>query len=214
LLVAGLILAVIGIVWLMLPASEAKLFSQAEKYLASEKWVDWNQARDVYLAEIVERFPNGQHADWAQEKISWVNAREAERRMERDERLGRKDGWSQPQIQYSEAREYERFGDQVTALEKFRAIQNLFANQEDARPIVFLAGEGIQRIKESGEENSLQALLTKKMEQAQQAYDRAQIANAKLTWEAIVELYSGNQQVSPIVEQAKARLEELSAKKK
>lgn len=213
-LVAGLLLAVVGIVWFMLPPSEAKLYKRSEQYLASEKWVDWNEARDIYLRQLIERFPDGPHADWAQEKISWVNAREAERRMERDERLGRKDGWTPAQIQFAEARGYERFGDNVSALEKFRAIQNLFADQAESQAIVFLAGEGIQRIREAGEEGSLQALLAKKMEQAQQAYDRAQIAAAKLTWEAIVELYSTNQQVTPIVQQAQQRLDELRTRKK
>lgn len=213
-LVVGLVLAIMGIVWFMLPPSEAKLFSKSEQYLASEKWVDWNQARDVYLRQLVERFPDGPHADWAYEKINWVNAREAERRMERDERLGRKDNWTPAQIKYAEARGFERFGDQVSALEKFRAIQNLFADQAEAKPIIFLAGEGIQRIREAGEAGSLPALLTKKMQQAQEAYDRAQIANAKLTWEAIVELYSGNQQVAPIVQLAQDRLDEMSSRKK
>lgn len=214
LLVAGLVLAIIGIVWFMLPPSEAKLYSQAESYLKSENWVDWNQARDVYLKQMLERFPEGNYAEWAQDRSLWVDAREAERRMDRDEKRGRKEGWSPAQTQYSEARGFERFGDLSSALDKYRAIQTLFADQEESKPIIYLAGEAIARIRESGETSSLQTLLTKKMEQADEAYGRAQISTAKLIWESIVELYAADSQVAPIVEQAKLRLEELSAKKK
>lgn len=213
-LLLGLLLAVVGIVWFMLPPSESKLRSRAESYLSSDKWIDWNQARDNYLQQLIERFPDGQYAQWAQEKINWVNAREAERKMDREERLGRKDGWSQSQIQYAEARSFERFGDLVTALEKFRAIQTLFADQPDSQPILFLAGEAIERIQQAGAVDTLQALLTQKMQQADEAYEQARIAIAKSTWEAIVELYGNNQQVAPIVDRAKERLAELDTKKK
>jgi len=186
---------------------------RAEGLLASEKWTDWNAARDEYLNALQERFPNGKYREWADEKISWVDAREAERRLDRDERLGRKDKWSQAQIQYADARNYERFGDTITALEKYRAIQTLFADDEPSGPILLLAAEGMGRIEKAKDRDSLQSLLEKKMAEADQALSRAQMSVAKLTWEAIVELYSGNQQVAPIVEQAKSKLVELSSRK-
>jgi eukaryotic-like serine/threonine-protein kinase len=213
-LVAGLVVALAAVTWFMLPPSEEKLRRQAEQKLASTEWFDWNTARDVQLSEILRRFPEGQYTEWAQEKISWVNAREAERRMDRDERLGRKDSWTPVQVKYNEARNFERFGDFVSALDKFRAIQTLFADNEEAKPIIYLAGEAIERIKQSGDVNSLQTLLSNKLEQAEAAYEKAQIASAKAIWESIVELYSENQQVAPIVEKARARLEEVNQRKK
>lgn len=213
LLLAGLALAVALIVWFLLPPSEESLFRRAENLLASEKWTDWNEARDQYLLALQERFPEGKYREWVDEKIGWVNAREAERRLDRDERLGRKDDWSPAQFQYAEAREFERFGDSISALEKYRAIQTLFSDDESSRSIVDLASEGIGRIQQAKDRDSLQTLLQKKMEEAEQAYRRAQLSVAKMTWEAIVELYSGNQQVAPIVEQAKEKLAELSSRK-
>ncbi len=212
-LLLGIVLVVSAIVWALLPPSEDSLYQRAERLLASDKWTDWNSARDVQLMALVERFPEGKYHEWAEEKIGWVNAREAERRMERDERLGRKDKWNQSQLQYAEARNYERFGDYVSALEKYRAIQTLFRDQEESDPILFLASEGIERIRQMKDRDSLQTLLQKKMVEAGEAYSRAQISVAKMTWEAIVELYDGNQQVAPIVNQAKANLDELSSRK-
>lgn len=211
-LLVGLLLAVSSVVWFMLPPSEESLYRKAEKLLASEKWTDWNEARDENLQAIVERFPEGKYREWADEKIAWINARDVERRMERDERLGRKDDWTHAQFQYAEAKQYESFGDSVTALEKYRAIQTLFGKDRDAQPIVFLASEGIQQIGQAGGRNSLQDLLQKKMDDADQAMRRSDRATAKLTWEAIIQLYEGKEQVAPIVEQAKTQLAELSSR--
>jgi hypothetical protein len=176
--------------------------------------MDWNEARDDYLTELVERFPESQHLDWANEQISWVNAREAERRLDRDERLGHKAGWSQAQIQYAEARQFERFGDLATALDKYRAIVSLFRGKADNRPIVALAQEGVARIRQTGlGPNELQRFLNQKMQEAATAYDRARITEAKLKWESIVELYAGNQEAAPMVAEAQKRLDELNQRK-
>lgn len=216
-LVLALVVAVAAAVWFMLPLSEETLRRRADAMLppASDEWIDWNDARDSYLSRLVSDFPDGKHAEWAAEKISWVNAREAERRLERDVRLGRKDNWTQAQIQYSEAREYERFGDMATALDKYRAIVGLFRNMEIHRPIVDLAQEGITRIREQGVgANALQQFLSKKMAEAAAAYQRARITEAKLKWESIVELYAGNQEVAPIVAEARLRLDEISQRRR
>lgn len=210
-LVVGLILAVLAVVWFLLPLGEDALKDRAERLLASEDWTDWNDARDDYLNGLIERFPDGGHADWAHEQVEWVDAREAERRMERDERRGRQDDWSPAQIQFAEARDFERFGDLATAMDKFQAIVRLFRQSEEDRPIVFLATEGLNRIREKGlGKNELQQFLTAKLNEAQKAYDQAHIIEAKLIWDSVVELYTGNQEVSPLVAQAQQRLDELS----
>jgi eukaryotic-like serine/threonine-protein kinase len=215
-LMLGLIAAIAAIVWLMLPLSEPALRRKAEALLPphSDQWMDWNEARDDYLTELIERFPESQHLDWASEQISWVNAREAERRLDRDERLGHKAGWSQAQIQYAEARQFERFGDLATALDKYRAIVSLFRGKAENRPIVDLAQEGVARIRQTGlGPNELQRFLNQKMQEAATAYDRARITEAKLKWESIVELYAGNQEVAPMVAEAQKRLDELNQRK-
>lgn len=212
-LLVAFVLAVGGAVWFMLPLSEDALRSESEELLASEEWIDWNDARDTYLRGILERFPEGENAEWAQEKIDWVDAREAERRMDRDERLGRTDDWSQAQVQYAEARKYERFGDLKTAFDKFRAIVGLFRNQESDAAIVFLARESIARIREKGiEGNVLVGFLESRLSEADKAYDRAQISEAKRIWESIIELYEDNQEAQPLVARAQERLDELAAR--
>lgn len=214
-LVLALILAVGASVWFMLPLGEDALRRKAEALLPphSEQWMEWSEARN-YLQALDQRFPESPHIEWASEQIHWINAREAERRLDREERLGRKDNWSQAQLQYAEAREFERFGDLATALDRYRAIVGLFRGKAENRPIVDLALEGVARIRQTGlGPNALQKFLTQKMNEAAAAYDRARITEAKLKWESIVELYSGNQEAAPIVAEAESRLQELGQRR-
>ncbi|HBE67549.1 MAG TPA: hypothetical protein DDW52_05300, partial [Planctomycetaceae bacterium] len=81
-LVGGLILAVGAIAWFLWPLSESTLRSRSEALLASESSLDWNDARRDYLQQLVDRFPGTNSAEWAQEKIEWVEARNIERAME------------------------------------------------------------------------------------------------------------------------------------
>ncbi len=209
----GLVAAVVVIVWFMLPLNERALRQRSEALLQSEEWTDWNEARRTYLQDILDRFPDGSHAEWALEQIQWVEAREAERRLDRDERTGRKDSWTQAQIQYSEARDFERFGDLTTALDKFRAIVRLFKQRPEDQAIVYLASEGIVRIREKGASASeLHQLLEQKLADAEAAYDRARITDAKGIWESIIELYSANKEVAPLVDQASRRLDSVNSR--
>lgn len=212
-LLLGLAAAIGAVVWFMLPLSEAALRDRSESLLASEKWLDWNIARKEYLREIVERFPESSNAEWATEKIEWVNAREAERRMESEERRGRNDDWTPAQIQYADARDFERFGDLATARDKFQAIVRLFRKQEADASIVYLAQESLARIREKGAgAGELSLFLESKLADAQSAYDHARVTEAKGIWESVVELYSDNQEVVAVVDQAKERLNELSSR--
>ena len=215
-LVLGLSMALAATVWFLLPLGEDALRRKAEALLppTTEEWMHWNEARDDYLQAIIERFPESQHVEWASEHISWVNAREAERRLDRDERLGRKDDWSQAQLQYAEARRFERFGDLSTAFDKYKAIVGLFRGKLENRPIVDLAQEGLVRIRQKGVgPNELQRFLNQKMNEAAVAYDRGRVTEAKLKWESIVELYDGNQQAAAVVAEAQKRLQELGQRK-
>ncbi len=212
-LIVGLLVAIGAVVWFMLPLSEETLRSRAEALLPprSEDWLQWNEARDSYLAELVERFPESKHIDWANEQIRWVNARDAERKLDREEGRGRTENWTQAQLQFAEARRYERFGDLSTAFDRYRAIVSLFRNREEDRSIVDLAQEGLMRIRQTGlGPNALQQFLTQRMDEANAAYDRARITEAKLKWESIVELYQNNQEVAPIVAEAQQRLQQIS----
>ncbi len=211
-LLVGLAGAIAAIVWFLLPLSEATLRQRAEALLPpeSDQWQEWYKSRDDYLEQLVVRFPNSGNAEWAREQIEWVNAREYERRLEREERLNRQDKWSDADRQLWKAREYEQFGDLLSAMDRFRALIAIYSDAQGAESVVFLASEGVQRVRSKGRVASqLQDYINGKLEEADQAYANAQILAAREIWESIVELYSDNAELLAQVEIAQGQLDSL-----
>jgi hypothetical protein len=208
-----LVLALIGVLatigWFLMPLSQETLRARAVRLLPpeSDQWQDWNQARDAYLSQLVQRFPDGTHSEWATSQIAWIDAREYERRLKREQRMNRRTNWSDADRQYWSAWEFEEFGDLMSALDRYRALVALYGNNEQAESIVYLANEGIARIRKIGRIGSqLQDFVNRKLEEANQ---EVRTLRAREIWESIVELYAANQELAPQVAEAQRRLDEL-----
>ena len=210
-LLTGLAIALAATVWFLLPLSEETLRKRAEVNLASTDWIKWNDARDTYLYSMVERFPDGKHTDWAKEQIEWVDMQDAERQIERHQRMGIAPK-SEPERRYTEAKTFEDFGDRVTALEKYRGIVKILSDKESDRPIINLARRQLRAIEASPiEANQLQKLLFAKLEEANKLYEKSDVVAAKQIWESIVNLYEGNRDLAPLVAKAQDRLARLKS---
>ncbi|MFN3192468.1 MAG: serine/threonine protein kinase [Aureliella sp.] len=211
-LLLGFVAAVFGVVWFLLPYSEATLRDRAEALLppVTEQWQDWNEARDGYMLQLVERFPEGANAAWAAEKIAWVDARETLRRLEREDRLNRRSKWVDAERQYWNAWEYEEFGDLFSAREKYRALLKLYLESEEAADICYLSREGLERIRGMGQVVTvLQEFVGQRLAGAESEYDRANLVEAREIWESIIELYADDPLLETQVDEAKDRLLEL-----
>lgn len=207
----ALCLVVLGlsIGWWFLPFNEATLKRRAETLIATDELTDMNDARDKYLLPMLERFPDGKHAEWAKEKLEEIAMMNAERKLERDARFGR-DPDTEGERRFLEARRYESFGDRVSALAKYKAIMNLLKEVEKERPMVNLARRQIQRIEErppSMEE--LREFLKAKLGEAESVFSSGDVLSAKTIWESIVNLYNGNEEMKAIVVQAQGRLDQF-----
>jgi hypothetical protein len=207
-LLTGFLVTLGAVIWFLLPLSEETLRARAERQLASEEWIDWNDARDAYLLQMVERYPDGKHVEWAKEQIDWVEMQEAERRIDRNQRLGRAPG-SEAEKRYVEAKQFEDFGDRATALDKYRAIIKILSDDEEDRPIINLARRQVRLIESSPPDaNQLQKLLLAKLDEADLLYADSNVVGAKQIWESIVNLYEGNQELTPLVVRASENLAE------
>ncbi len=206
-LLFGLVACIGSIVWLMLPLGERALRERAERLLANGDSLDWQGARG-FLDELVENYPTAENVQWAQERIDVIEMRSAERRMERNVRLGNRH--TEVEQLYLKAQEFEQFGDRATALDKYRGIVDLFGGQEEHRPIINLARLQMQKIKDaSATATGLQEFLVTQMKHADAAYTEGKTLEAKKIWEGVVSLYRGNQDMAPFVEQAERRLDAL-----
>jgi eukaryotic-like serine/threonine-protein kinase len=208
-IVLCLVVLGLSIGWWFLPLNEATLRRRAETLIATDELTDMNDARDKYLLPLLERFPDGKHAEWAKEKLEEIAMMNAERKLERDARFGR-DPDTEGERRFLEARRYESFGDRVSALAKYKAIVNLLKEVEKERPMVNLARRQIQRIEErppSMEE--LREFLKAKLGEAESYFTSGDVLSAKTIWESIVNLYNGNEEMKAIVVQAQGRLDQF-----
>lgn len=210
LVLLGLLVCAVGLIaFLVWPANERTLRDRAERLLKKEDSVSWNDARDRYLYPMLERFPNGQYADWAQEQLDIVEMRNAEERMKRNLRIGREPA-SEGERKYAEAVRFERFGDRVTALDKYKGIVKLLKDEKKERPFVNLARRQIELIESNPPSvEELRRFLKEKLTEADKLYSDGDITGARQIWEGIISLYNGNQEMLPIVEQAQGRMERL-----
>ena len=160
---------------------------------------------------MIERFPEGKHVEWAKEQIDWVDMQEAERRIDRNQRMGIAPK-SEPERRYLEAKTFEDFGDSVTALEKYRGIVKLLSDKETDRPVINLARRQIRAIESSPlDANQLQKLLIAKLDEASKLYENSNVVAAKQIWESIVNLYEGNRNLTTLVTKAQERLASLKS---
>jgi serine/threonine protein kinase len=206
-LVASLI-AILGLIaYLVWPLNESQMRFRAETMLQSDNSILWNDARDKYLQPMLERFPDGQHAQWAQEQLDKVAMHNAEERMRRNLRVGR-DPSSEGERKYAEALRFERFGDRVTALDKYRGIVKLLTNEPKEQPFVNLAKRQIAILESNPPSvEELKKFLQDKLAEADQLYSDGDVLGARKTWEGIVSLYNGNQEMISFVEKSQSRLE-------
>jgi eukaryotic-like serine/threonine-protein kinase len=199
------------IAFLVWPANERTLRDRAEQLMKRDDSVAWNDARDRYLLNMLERFPDGQYADWAQEQLDLIEMRNAEERMRRNLRIGREPA-SEGERKFAEALRYERFGDRVTALDKYKGIVKLLKDEAKDRPFVNLARRQIEMIESNPPSiEELRRFLRTKLTEADKIYAEGDITSARQIWEGIISLYNGNQEMLPIVEQAQARMEKLKS---
>ena len=210
LVLVGLLACVIALItYLAWPLSENSLRARAERLIASSDLGSLNDARDKYLVDLLERFPNGKHSIWAQEQLELIEMENAEARIQSNRRFGREPS-SEGERKYTEANRYELFGDRVTALEQYKGIVNLLKDEEKERPFVNLARRQIAKIQSKPPSvEELRKFLREKLEEAEKMYRNGDAIGAKQIWESIVNLYNGNKEMLPVVEQAQSRLAKL-----
>jgi hypothetical protein len=208
-LLGCLLLAILAIAWFLMPPGEGAIRARAEKLLASQEPLDWERARDDYLATLIEKFPESSNATWAQEQTDQVDMNLAERKIERGLRLGRPPETEAERL-YLEAQRFERFGDVQTALEKYRSITRLMEGRTDAKPIVNLANRQSQAL--SAGPNAVEELrqfLDKKLHEAQKLFDQRDIQSAKAICQSIHNLYQGNKDMASAVARAQSILDAM-----
>jgi serine/threonine protein kinase len=200
---AACLLAVIGVaVWFMRPKSAEALFAAAQPLMQSDRAVDWREAKDSYLDELLERFPRTEHRQEIAELYDRIAMNHAIERVKNLDRFGRSPETDAERL-YAEGWKAERFDDPVTARQRYGAVlTKADVSDIDQRAYATLARQGIDRIKGA---DAAQA----KLDQADQMVKDGKTPQARKLLNDIVSLYDGDKNLSPLVDQARQRLAEL-----
>lgn len=208
-LAASLLLLAAMIGWMVWPLGEDELRRRAEKLMDTDNRIKMVQAKRQYLFPLLRRFPDGAHADWAQEQIDQVEMAEAEHALSVKLRRGFKLK-NESERRFAEAKEYEQFGDPSTAIDKYRSIVTLFEGTEDHRVFVNLSRRQIAELEALGVRGGeAERLIRERLDEADDLRRKGQLFAAKEIWNSIIELYGDNDGLQPLVLRAEDRLEQL-----
>ncbi|MCA9111263.1 MAG: serine/threonine protein kinase, partial [Planctomycetaceae bacterium] len=197
---------IIGLLaWGFWPANEEKRFAELEPPMASTDASDWYSV-EYKLDDFLADFPESPRAEQVQQWADRVDMDRAEKQAELRNKMGR-DPETEAERLYMEARMFEKFGDRLTALQKFEGIPLLFEGDDQARPFVNLARRQAQKINESiGGENDPAEFIRQQIKEADELYFRGEEAQARSRWQSIVSLYSNITEHEALVKRARARI--------
>ena len=205
-LVGGLVLIAAIFAYVLWPLNEDTMRQRAETLIDQGTKTSMMQAKNSYLIPMLDRFPSGQHADWAAEQIERVEMLQAESALEKKlkRNLPLKD---EGERLYAEANRYERFGDSATALDQYQSMVTLLGNDPQYKAFVNLALRQIGRIENQGtDDNEASRMIQARLDQADQLQADGKVIAARKIWYSIVELYGNNSEVAPLVAKAQDNL--------
>ena len=201
-LVLGLALIISMIAYALWPLNEDQMKSRAEDLLAKKNRNSLNQAKISYLVPMLEKYPDGEHVVWAREQLERVEMLQAEHFLKVKLKTNRPLS-NEGERLYAEAYEFEKFGDVATALDRYRSMETLLADDADYRPFVNLARRQIAIIEENGfEQGEAARIIQNQLDQADAAFKSGNIVAARKIWYSIVDLYGNNANVASLVSKA------------
>jgi eukaryotic-like serine/threonine-protein kinase len=199
--------------WSLQPASEETLIARLKPLMESDNTVDWKEAEGL-IDKLREHYPETTFTDEVAEFEQKRMMYQAETRARNNERLGRPAD-SEAERLFTEAWEYEKMGDRMTAWQKYEALISLFNRSDDEydRAYVGLARRRIGSIKSDpgGGESQLD-FVRDQINKAKRLQGSGDLVEARRILDSVVALYDGNQELQPLVDQARSLMQSLSGR--
>ncbi len=204
----GVVLIAIGL-YVMKTRSEETLFVRAEKHMLKEPG-DWIHAEQD-LKTMLARYPKGAHFEQGRQWLDQIEMYRTERRIETNLKIG-KEPTNEAERLYLAAGQYERFGDRITALEKYEAIPKVIAVSDENRPYLNLARRQAEKIKSSVTgDTDRTAFIQNQLDDAAKLYTDGKKLQAREKWQAIVRLYGDNAEFEVFTNRATESLKETAS---
>ncbi|MCA9079905.1 MAG: serine/threonine protein kinase [Planctomycetaceae bacterium] len=202
--------------------SEARMYTVVADKMKSTDPSDWDDV-EPEMKRLLAWYPEGSNAAQVQLWQDQLDMHRAKNRIETNIKFGR-EPQSEAERLYVEAQQFEKFGDRITALEKYEAMQSLFApktgeldeqarqQQEESRPFWLLARDQADKIRGAvNSETDRVAFVRAQLQEADDLHEQGEQLLAREKWRAIVRLYGNLEEFRTLAEQAQARLDAVSS---
>lgn len=197
LLVMGAVAAIVF--W---PESERKLFARALNQYEEGNLVD----AEFNFQRLLTQFPDGPHASSAREQLDTIEMELTERKILNRRRLGQEPETEAERL-FHEAGDFEKFGDRISAKEKYEAMTRLLEATDENRPFINLARRQIAQIKADSGTSDRITFVNSQLKHADALVGQGELLAAREIWDSIVKLYRGHRELEPLVAEAEQRLE-------
>ncbi len=211
------LMSLVGLlVWLMWPESLERKFVRCQETMQIDNFEsitdfdkvpgfpDW-QAIVPDLEEIINDYPDSPQANDARHWMEMIDMVREDRQSKNNQKYAN-DPKSEGERLYVKARKYEEFGDQLSAIESYEAMQTLLKNDEDSRPYLNLARHRTQLIKKGMDPKATRiSFLESQLKKADEEFLSGEKISAHDKWQSIIKLYADDPLCESIVNRAKAR---------
>lgn len=205
-LVLCLVILLGGFTWFIWPANEQQLWASAQPLMASGDMVLERDAVEKFLKPLIERFPDGEHAEEARSFIRTVEVNRLRRRLINNARLNREPD-NEAERLFRRAWKFEQFGDRISALEIYESMHVLLREREGFEEFVELASLQIADIRGGDAMLDRLDLLRAKLRNAESHIETGERLEAEEVWRGIIRLYAENSELTEVVAFARGRIE-------
>ena len=212
-----LVLLIAVVTWAVWPMNDAQRFAKGKQMMTraaqfepddDERILLFQDARDKYFEPLLEKSPDGPYAAEVKAFLQEIEIDTLRRRAEVKIRLGRDPSGAAEQL-YMDARRAEKKGDRMRALGRYSRLIKLVEGREKDRPYLELAEQRRAVIYGKGSSDDLQELVRDALKRADAHRKKGEAASARELWEAIVNEFRDNKELTPLVEKARAKLADL-----
>ena len=211
------LVSLIGLlVWMMWPESLEKKYVRCQEVMKIDHFdsisdfdkvpgfVDWLSIIPD-LDEMIQDYPDSVQANDARRWKDMIDMVREDRQSKNNQKYNNEPK-SEGERLYVKARKYEEFGDQLSAIESYEAMQKLLKSDLDSRPYLNLARHRTQLIKKGLDPKASRiSFLEAQLKKADEEFLTNDKVSAHDKWESIIRLYSDDPLCESIVSRAKAR---------
>ena len=204
------------LVWMMWPESLEKKYARCQEVMKIDHFdsisdfdkvpafVDWLSIIPD-LDEMIQDYPDSPQASDASRWKDMIDMVREDRQSKNNQKYNN-DPKSEGERLYVKARKYEEFGDQLSAVESYEAMQTLLKSDLESRPYLNLARHRTQLIKKGLDPKASRInFLEAQLKKADEEFLSNDKVSAHDKWESIIRLYADDPLCESIVSRAKSR---------